>query len=160
MSEIKMSEHAVEVVKSADRFTTTTTKLPIGSIIAYYPPGKITLPVGWELCAGQKIKDSESPLFGFKAPSLSDERFLIGSKSDSIFGNEGGVNARANIGPHNHGGATGVGGGNRRADNDDDFNASTARHAHSISEDGAHDHRAENRPQFFGVLFLIKTRSV
>ncbi|GAB5404325.1 MAG: hypothetical protein Aurels2KO_25560 [Aureliella sp.] len=153
-----IKNHAKDVVADPSRFTVNNAELPVGTIIPYHPYTNIELPTGWVLCAGQIITDADSPFNGQKVPDLTDERFLMGTTETDSFAHYGGTNQIPVDGTHNHGGATGSGGNPKGADNDDDFDAAYARHSHPISPDGAHNHGGDNRPQFFGLVYLIKVK--
>ncbi|GAB5404326.1 MAG: hypothetical protein Aurels2KO_25570 [Aureliella sp.] len=149
---------ATDAIENPERFTLGSADFAVGTILPYYPPGEIELPEGWLLCAGQKVTDSSSPIFGFNVPQLADQRFLLGTCAGESFGAYGGANNVLPSQMHNHGGSTGGGPGSRGADNGLDWQATHGRHSHTIEDDNAHNHGGDARPQHFGVLFLIKIK--
>jgi len=64
-------------------------QFPIGTILSWKPNNELNsaLPCGWELCNGQLIEDTSSPLFGKRIPSLNtDNLFLRGASSEDDLG--------------------------------------------------------------------------
>ncbi|WP_417457404.1 hypothetical protein [Kordiimonas sp.] len=159
--------------------------LPVGAIIPFYPYGNLAIPENWRYCNGDEVDDQLSPLYGQKLPNLNDDRFLMGSTTS--FGEQGGSNshlpdgqhthvARADRGgQHDHGGATETEQSNgvlKEMEQAGEINVRMVEqgHRHAISADGehrhsvavnpsgVHDHGGDNRPKYFGVLYIIKIK--
>jgi hypothetical protein len=44
--------------------------VPVGTVIAWYPPPNTSLPPGFVYCNGEVINDPDSPFNGMPAPNL------------------------------------------------------------------------------------------
>lgn len=159
--------------------------LPIGAIIAFFPNQNLTIPDNWQYCDGEIVNDIESPFHGSATPMLLDDRFLMGS-IDS-YGNYGASNIIEpdgdhlhetiveNSGSHNHNGLTGIEESNGTIEEMKQQGEINVRiteqghrhtverqpdHSHQVKVDASsvHTHGNDKRPQFFGVLFIIKIK--
>jgi hypothetical protein len=159
--------------------------LPVGSIVPFYNASSLAIPENWRFCNGDVVNDPRSPLNGTRLPNLIDDRFLAGSASG--YGEEGGSNTLTADGEHNHdalssragihshGGTTGVSQNNGRvreleAEGEIRVRLVDQAHRHAITPDGGHvhaitvqpagihDHGGDRRPEWFGVLYIIKIK--
>lgn len=147
-----MSEQIADAIANPAKYTTLPGgELPVGSILPVTrPPGAtIQLPAGWVVAAGQTLDDPESPFHTHTLPRLTDGRFLMGSLSE--FGKYGGVNALPGDGNHRH---------ERQQIGSPGFGDDHPDNQFRTADAGGHDHGGENRPAYFGVLFLIKIKHV
>lgn len=159
MSDIDIEKVSENLISNPERHSgLPANEIPVGAILPYAPPGLIQLPEGWYVCAGQTVRDSASPFFGKNVPNLVDGRFPMGTIRPDEYQKLGGSNQIPLDGAHNHGGRTGGDVSRRGADRDDDFQVSTRGHSHSIGLDGAHTHGGDNRPQFFGLIYIIRIK--
>ncbi|MFJ2364678.1 hypothetical protein ACIPIN_13450 [Pseudomonas sp. NPDC087697] len=157
MNGFDIESEAQDAITNPGNYTTLgPNEWPIGTVLPVYYPHKIQLPTGWCICAGQVITDSTSPFFNLPAPNLIDERFPMGTILTRSYGKSGGNNALAPSGNHSHrytiqknapqpsmAGYEGRG---------PDCYVSTL----DTSSTGDHNHGGENRPNWFGVLYIIK----
>lgn len=159
--------------------------LPVGSILPYYNEANLRLPDNWRFANGDTVEDPLSPLHGKKLPNLLDERFLMGSIMS--LGGSGGTNKIApdgehghvasseRAGTHNHTGRTGLEYDNGRVlelreDGEIRVRLVDQAHRHTLSNDGGHthgvsvepagvhDHGGDARPNWYGVLYIIKIK--
>jgi hypothetical protein len=63
--------------------------VPVGTVIAWYPPPKAQLPPGFAYCNGALITDSDSPFDGTYAPNLVN-CFVLGAGSGVAPNQQGG----------------------------------------------------------------------
>jgi hypothetical protein len=63
--------------------------VPVGAVIAWYPPGEPNLPRGFALCDGNIVDDDASPFNGRRTPDLC-ERFILGASARALLGTAGG----------------------------------------------------------------------
>ena len=152
---------AQDAIQNPGEYTTLgPNEWPVGTILPVYSPHALAIPEGWCLCGGQPITDPTSPFFNLSVPNLIDGRFLMGTVSGNTYGKTGGTNTLASSGNHahrytiaksnpqpSHQGYQGRG--------DDCYFSST-----DTSGNGDHNHGGENRPQWFGVFYIIKFKSV
>lgn len=157
MSDFDIESQARDAINNPDNYTTLgPNEWPIGTILPVYSPHKIQLSPGWCICAGQVITDPTSPFMNLPVPSFADERFPMGTILNSSYGKTGGTNALASSGNHSHrysiqksspqpspAGYQGQG---------DRCYVSTL----DTSSTGDHNHGGDNRPNWFGVLYIIK----
>jgi hypothetical protein len=54
--------------------------VPVGAVIAWYPPGSSALPQGFALCDGSIVTDAASPFNGKATPNLIS-RFILGTSA-------------------------------------------------------------------------------
>jgi hypothetical protein len=130
---------------------------PVGAIIPVFYPSAVEYPVGWTICAGQLISDKDSPFFGRNIPNLAEDRFLMGTILRGSYGQYGGSNQLPESGAHDHQFTIHKGG--RVTRTPDGFQAEGPQCGtvtHATSSAGAHNHGGENRPAWFGLIFLIK----
>jgi len=156
MNTLDIEKDVPEAVLNPQKFSTLgADEWPVGTILPVYFPHKIELPIGWCLCAGQEITDKNSPFFNRHAPNLIDDRFPMGTASPQSYGKSGGANLLKASGDHNHSytiqkrspqpspqGYQGKG---------DACYISTL----STSDNGNHDHGGDNRPNWFGLLYMM-----
>lgn len=135
--------------------------VPIGTVLPYIGPLDV-LPTEWLPCDGRIVNDSESPLRGVQLPNLSDNRFLMGVEGPEFVGLSAGSNLIPRARPHSHSGSTSgrtreLSGTPRRLVNAGD---KSLQHTHQveIQSAGDHNHGGENRPQFYGVRFIVRVK--
>lgn len=69
--------------------------VPIGAVIAWYPPPNQELPLdqhlapGFAICDGSKVSDPDSPFNGLPTPNLTN-RFPLGAGNDVGINSQGG----------------------------------------------------------------------
>lgn len=133
-------------------------ELPIGSVLpVFFPNYKLVIPDGWCVCAGQRIDDPASPFVNLNAPSLLDNRFPMGTKDAETYGKQGGANELAPQGDHSHSYAIRKAGTRERSPDGfqsqgDDCRTVTLQ----TSATGSHDHGGENRPRWFGLVYIFR----
>jgi hypothetical protein len=132
---------------------------PVGTILPVYWPHRVEMPEGWCICGGQVVLDAESPFYNLPVPNLLDERFPMGTTSQS-YGKYGGTNTVAAVDDHAH--SYSIQRNNPQPNpygyqgRGNECYISTL----STSAAGGHDHGGENRPKWFGVAFMIKYKTV
>ena len=67
------------LIASSARAFSIGNEFPIGTIISWKPSNELNLPIpcGWELCNGQAVEDSMSPIFGYQLPPINTENFFL-----------------------------------------------------------------------------------
>ena len=135
--------------------------VPVGTILPYIGTFD-ALPSEWLPCDGRTVNDQDSPLHGTQLPNLTDDRFLMGVDSAEMVGVMSGSSSIPQDGHHSHNGATTgrireQSGTPRRLVNSGD---KTFQHTHDIQiqAEAGHNHGGENRPQFFGVRFIVRVK--
>jgi hypothetical protein len=56
--------------------------VPVGAVVAWYPPSADMLPRGFALCNGDTVNDPESPFHKMPTPNLTS-RFILGASTVS-----------------------------------------------------------------------------
>ena len=136
--------------------------MPVGTIIAHFGPWQFS--DKWQICMGQEIRDPDSPLYGRKVPDLNGAHapfqatYIAGTLDIRTYNKKFGNNILPGSGTHSHGGRTGRGGGRSYGDADDERRHASSDHDHTISADGNHDHGGDNRPNTFGLIYLIRVK--
>lgn len=135
--------------------------MPIGTLLAYVTPfDTVQLPQGWYVAAGQTVRDPASPFDGQTLPKLTDDRFPMGTLRQHR--KEGGSNAIAADGAHSHSGRThGMeDAGPPHPHGHARQSSSNRNHTHAFDTNGAgnHDHGGDNRPQWSGVVYIIRVK--
>ncbi|WP_321368311.1 hypothetical protein [uncultured Desulfuromusa sp.] len=160
INEGEFHEHIAEVIENPEKFSQRDSRpgsdFPFGTILPYYVPPNtyIQLPVGWVLAAGQKIP-FKGPFKGYNVPDLTTGTFLVGGIYEH--GKSGGSNTISKSDDHHH---TYTIIKNRRARRapegyqaaGSDCKISTL----NTSSEGSHDHGGDNRPKWFGVVYIIR----
>ncbi len=131
---------------------------PIGTIVAMYlPPLTLySLPIGWLFCWGQ-VCIYDGPFKDKNVPDLRDNRFLMGAREN--IGGYGGSNSILPDGHHSHGGTTSEASKiYDGCDSGSDRYPTQGFHTHTFTtnNNGEHNHGGDNRPSFFGVIYIIK----
>ena len=152
-------KHLTDVMNKPDDFEEEPSKFPIGTILPVFPPkgAGFKMPKGWVVCDGRVVVHPHSPFKNTNLPNLTSDIFLMGTGVDKV-GSESGNNTMPSDGAHNHSGSTGGPSGHDRCDNGGDRHPGSRNHGHSFttSTNGGHDHGGDNRPHFFGVLYIIR----
>lgn len=159
--------------------------VPVGAIVPYFSANDLRLPENWRYCNGDKVSDPHSPFNGMTLPKLVDERFLMGSVDSH--GSLGGKNTTAEdgrhvhvsrailSGAHDHDGKTGPENSNAPLVKVGDGNKLSIRvveqghrhvlepdkgHVHTVQVEpaGLHNHGGDSRPNWFGVLYIIRIK--
>lgn len=158
MSEMSIEQQASDSIDNPSPYQVLpANELPVGTILPAFFPDKIQLAEGWCLCLGQVITDKASPFLGRAVPRLGDSRFLMGVSSSDLYGKYGGTNTINGSGDHDHTYTIRKAGTRNRTP--DGFQAEgdeckiVTLHT---SSNGQHDHGGDNRPQWFGVLYMIR----
>lgn len=135
--------------------------VPVGTVLPYIGPLDV-LPSDWLPCDGRTVSDRKSPLHGVQLPNLNDDRFLMGVETSDRVGIAGGSSSITQGGLHGHSGTTSgrireQSGTPRRLVNSGDR---TFQHTHQLQlqRDGGHNHGGENRPQYYGVRFIVRVK--
>lgn len=133
-------------------------ELPPGTVLPmYFPNNKLVIPLGWCICAGQKIEDPASPFLNLNVPNLLDQRFPMGTKVAETYGKSGGNNELAPEGNHSHKYTIRKAG--TRQNSPDGFQAEGPQCrvvTLDTTADGQHNHGGDNRPRWFGLLYIFK----
>jgi len=153
------TEDIIEEAETLPEKKPKPTSFPVGTILPVFPPKGtgFKLPRGWAVCDGRVIVDPQSPYKNTNLPNLTSDIFLMGSSVTDI-GSIGGSNQIAADGNHNHTGRTGGPSSRDGCDNGGDKHPGSHHHSHGFttSTTGQHNHGGDNRPQFFGVLYIIR----
>ena len=159
MSDLSIEEQAKEAITNPPKYSVLQAgEWPVGTVLPIYVPKTIQLPLGWCICAGQVIDDPTSPFMNLPVPNLIDCRFPMGTIFTDSYGKYGGTNDLISSGDHDHTYSIRKAGTRERSP--DGFQSQgndcrTVSNLHTTST-GAHNHGGENRPQWFGLLYMIK----
>jgi len=149
-------EHGSTTVETSDIhdnriiYEDSGVQVPIGTILSWAKTltGVPALPTGFVECDGGVLSDAESPLNGQTIPDLNgDNRFLRGN---STSGGTGGTDDAT----HDHGGATGSGGGTNVDGASGAGKVTTPSHTHSISNSSTTD----NQPPYYDVVLIMRVK--
>ena len=158
MSDLNIEDQAKDAISNPQKYTIAQSgEWPVGTILPLYVPKVIQLPVGWCICGGQTIEDQDSPFKNLQVPNLIDGRFPMGTIFTDTYGKYGGTNDISTSGDHDHLYTIRKAGTRERTPDGfmsqgDDCRTVTL---HTTAS-GAHNHGGENRPQWFGLLYIIK----
>ncbi|MDO8262883.1 MAG: hypothetical protein Q7T21_06630 [Gallionella sp.] len=158
MSDLNIEEQTKDSVSDIGKYETLPAgEWPVGTILPLYVPKTIQLPKGWCICAGQTILDPESPFMNLPVPNLIDGRFPMGTIFTDSYGKYGGTNNIATSGNHDHLYTIRKAGTRERTPDGFQGEGPECKTVtlHTTGN-GAHDHGGENRPQWFGLLYMIK----
>jgi hypothetical protein len=156
---MSIEDQVNDSISNPGKYTTADSGgVPVGTVLSvYYPNGKFTLPQNWCVCDGQPITDPESPYVNLNAPNLLDGRFPMGTKYEQTFGRLGGSNSIPANAPHTHQYSIRK---TRNASRSPAGFQSEGDECETETFDttpsGAHDHGGDNRPQWFGLLYIFK----
>ncbi len=158
MSELSIEQQTEDSAANPSKYQVLpANELPVGTILPVFYPNNIQLADGWCLCLGQVVNDKDSPFLGKAVPHLNDNRFVMGASGFDLYGKYGGTNTISNSGDHDHTYTIHKAGTHNRTP--DGFQAEgdeckvVTLHT---SSNGQHDHGGDNRPQWFGVLYMIR----
>lgn len=149
----KLRDEIRDIEIQMQTFTKKYLALPVGTIIGWNPllvdengnNQYRNLPEGWAICNGKN-----------NTPNLN-EVFLMGVVSIKDVGGVGGNNTSQPAGNHTHRFTVREGGGSKTSSGfqKSGSNCQTATHDTTPSE--AHSH-GDNRPSYYSVLYIIKTK--
>ena len=142
--------------------------IPVGAIIPHW--GEWEFSDRWQICMGQVIDDTQSPLYGKKVPdltgiSISEHKptYIAGTLEEQYFNKTFGVNYLLEEKTHTHSAKIGQNKSIVHPDKNTiqkDTPTAGPYHKHTISMDkaGGHDHGGDNKPHSFGLVYLIKVK--
>lgn len=146
-----------QAIENPIKYTTLgPNEWPVGAILPVYYPHRIELPPGWCICAGQIITEPASPFFNLHAPNLTDERFPMGTSSPTSYGKNGGANLLVPSGNHSHTYTIQKHAPQPSPDGYQGRGPNCYVSTMNTSSNGDHDHGGENRPNWFGLLYIMK----
>jgi|GEM_PF-3191199 len=158
-------QYKLEYRKAKKSETPLLDALPVGAIIPYFGPW--TFSDNWQLAIGQIVRDPESPLYDMKVPDLNgayspfEPTYLAGTLDTATLGQSFGSNTLKSAPKHTHTGKVSAAGLRFRAKTAGNgwvANQAEHRHGFSTSEEGAHNHGGDKRPQSYGIVYLIRVK--
>jgi hypothetical protein len=138
--------------------------IPIGAIIPHW--GNWEFSDRWQICMGQIINDTESPLYGKRVPDLTGKQkptYIAGTLEEEYFNKRFGKNYIPKEKAHMHKGKVAQNKSIVYPDKNTIRKATATagpyhKHDISIKKAGAHDHGGDNKPYSFGLVYLIKVK--
>jgi len=142
--------------------------IPVGAIIPHW--GEWNFSDRWQICMGQMINDTQSPLFGKKVPDLTSmtpafhkPTYIAGTLDKKYFNKTFGSNNLPEEKAHTHESKIGANKSIVYPDRNTIQRSTKSAgpyHSHTISVEnaGKHDHGGDNKPHSFGLIYLIKIK--